>query len=435
MDSVELGPDKNFVETFQCYADLEGESVFEPVFPFHRPCYYVLRRRLGELIHGFPVVGSLVAIDKDILFGVMRSLADTFILNIDYGSPHPYAEVEGNWQSNAGEEIFAANPGIVKGLENTIRELICAEFFALSQGTEFDLKDGVRQDPFQRLPLNILLKIGEQCGDPTSLLNWAKASWYANIALRKAQQTFWATVIRLQMRWFFELLSCLDDGKLNPDSDTRAIFLWAEYHTKPRLGMNGGPFLRVSNRRRIWTSPCTKLADQYRSKLPPHLLNAQSDHGTLQFSDMVLSRAKWNRGYVVTHNEQARLYNKVHKCFWVDKWEDTYEKAQIIEAFFMQGNGFLTGISLTTEGGESRTVGSANESSKRFEAVIPAEDWICGMVVHIPAIEFVGTMVTHLGETSPKGLTVGPLDPYTPYDLLIAATVDNMQVWTRDSPR
>lgn len=371
--------------------------------------------------------------DKDILFSVMRTLADISILDIDYGSPNPQVK-DAHWDSNAGEEIFAAHPGVVKGLEGRIRGLMSAGYFTLSQGAKFDLSDNVQQDPFQKLPFDIFLRIGEQCEDSTSLLNLAKASWFANIAFRSAQATFWATAIQIQMGWFFELLSCLDDDELRHGSGMRDIFLWAEYLTRPRLRMYGGPFLRIANRRRIWNTSCRELADQYSRKLP-HLRTANSKHGALNFREKLLSKATWSRRYVVTHNEQTRLYSKVHKCFWVDEWEDTYEKTHIVEAFFLPSNGFLTGIALTTEGGECRMVGSIDESHIRFEAVIPAEDWICGMLVHIPAIELVGTTQDNIGETSPKGITVGRLHTCTSCSLLTAPIVDYLQIWERASSR
>lgn len=380
------------------------------------------------------LVDGLVAMDKDILFGVMRTLADTCMLNIDYGSPNPQLE-DARWSSNAGEEIFAASPGLVKGLEDYIRGMMSAGYFAPSRGAEFDLSDSVRQDPFQRLPFDIFLKIAEHCEDPTSLLNWAKASWFANTAFRNAQEYFWAMVIRNQMGWFFELLSCLDDSKLCRGSSMRDIFLWAACRSEPRLGMKGGPFLCIANRRRIWATPCTKLTELYRSKLPPHLRATSCEDGTLNFREMLLSKSTSTYKYVVTHNKQARLYSKVEKCLWVDEWEDTYEKTQIVEAFFMRSNGFLTGIALTTEGGECRMVGSINESPIRFEVVIPAEDWICAMIVHIPAIELVGRLPGNIDETSPKGITVGQLDPCNSYRLLIAPTVDYLQVWARTTSR
>lgn len=88
----------------------------------------------------------------------------------------------------------------------------------------------------------------------------------------------------------------------------------------------------------------------------------------------------------------------------------------------MRSNGFLTGVAMTTEGGERRLLGSIDEMPIRLEADISAGDWICGILLHIPAVEFVGRPVgdvddagagqsmkgiTVVDETSPKGITVG----------------------------
>ncbi|OBT60804.1 hypothetical protein VE03_09895 [Pseudogymnoascus sp. 23342-1-I1] len=175
---------------------------------------------------------------------------------------------------------------------------------------------------------------------------------------------------------------------------------------EPRLGMKGGLFLRIANRRRIWTASCTKLADKFCSKLPPHLRAASSENAPLNFREVLLFKATWSQRYVVTHNKETRLYSKVQKCFWVDEWEDTYEKSQTVEAFFMRSNGFLVGIALTTEGGKRQMVGSKSDNAIKFEAVIPVDDWICGMVVHIPNIQLAGRPVGSIRETSPKGITI-----------------------------
>lgn len=398
-DIGDLGDDEDPENYLQCYVDYVGNGGYEPVFPFHAPCYYVLQRRLSSSASG------LATVDKDVLYSVMRALTDHSDLKINYGSPNPVHEQY--WDSNPGEEIFVANPGLVEGLEERIRGMMADGYFALSHGIELDLNHGVLQDPFMGLPVDILLNIAGQIEDPTSFLNWAKASWLVHTFLRGSQDSFWRRVIRTQMGWFFELLPCLDDNALCDGSSMRAIFLWAACGSEPRRSIKGGYFLRIANRHRIWTTPCAELADQYCSKLSPHILAASSEDSILNFRDILRSKASCNHMYVVTHNNQARLYSEIRKCFWVDEWEETYTKTQVVEAFFMRSNGFLAGIALTTEGGKRQLLGSTDETPLSFEAIIPAEDWICGMLLHIPSVEFVGRPVGDVGETSPKGITVG----------------------------
>lgn len=222
------------------------------------------------------------------------------------------------------------------------------------------------------------------------------------------------------MGWFMELRPCLRNSELCNGSSMRSIFLWAACCTEPRLGMKGGHFLRIANRRRIWNTSCAELTDKYCRKLLPHVSSTSCESHTLSFRDILLSKDSSSRRYVVTRNKQTRLYSKVQKCFWVDEWEDTYERMQVVEAFFMESNGFLTGIALTTGHDKCRMVGSISESPVRFEVVIPAEDWICGMVVHIPEIKVSRGSVGNIGETSPKGITVRRVYPYTSYELLTA---------------
>ncbi|OBT60803.1 hypothetical protein VE03_09896 [Pseudogymnoascus sp. 23342-1-I1] len=162
----ELGEGSYLEDSFPCYRNLGEESDFEPVFPFHRPCYYVLRRRIDGRIDGTLPVGLPLDVEKDILFGVMRTLVNTNMLNIDYGRPNPKSDETG-WHANTGEEIFAADPGLVIGLEDKIRGMMNAGYFAPSRVPEFDLSNNVRHDPFQRMPFDIFLEIAEQCEDPT----------------------------------------------------------------------------------------------------------------------------------------------------------------------------------------------------------------------------------------------------------------------------
>jgi hypothetical protein len=106
------------------------------------------------------------------------------------------------------------------------------------------------------------------------------------------------------------------------------------------------------------------------------------------------------------------LRGSVQRCLWIDEWEDTYTKSQTIEAFFRQKDGWLVGIAVTAEGGERRTVGSteAEGGLTRCEAIVPADDWICGILLHIQDMDVIGDGVNKPpGEdkTSIKGLTVG----------------------------
>ncbi|KFY40342.1 hypothetical protein V495_05479 [Pseudogymnoascus sp. VKM F-4514 (FW-929)] len=281
--TVDDSPDGSFTlddtgsdeQHFECY-DVDGVDCpnKEPAFPFHPPCYWILQRRLSNYFSG------VTTIDKDVLYGVMRSLTATVsFLDIDYGDLEKDFTCVRFWHSYAGEEVYAANPGLVEGLEGIIQEMMATGYFHLPKHMELDLSYSVQKDPFKSLPFDILVSIAEMLEDPECFMNWARASWSIHTFLRSAQNSFWKRTIRMQMQWFFELDRFLEDDKLCHGSSMRAVFLWAAGGSKLRLGMKGGDFLRLANRRRIWTSPCKDLIDRYCKILPRHLLGEGGDFG------------------------------------------------------------------------------------------------------------------------------------------------------------
>ncbi|KFY05283.1 hypothetical protein O988_00122 [Pseudogymnoascus sp. VKM F-3808] len=230
--TVDDSPDGSFTlddtgsdeQHFECY-DVDGVDCpnEEPAFPFHPPCYWILQRRLSNYF------SDVTTIDKDVLYGVMRSLTATVsYLDINYGD-------------------------------------LDKDFFC--------------KDPFKSLPFDILVSIAEMLEYSECFTNWARASWSIHTFLRSAQNSFLKRTISIQMQWFFELDRFLEDDKLCHGSSMRAVFLWPAGGSKLRLGMKGGDFLRLANHRRIWTSPCKDLIDRYCKILPRHLLGEGGDFG------------------------------------------------------------------------------------------------------------------------------------------------------------
>ncbi|KFZ02618.1 hypothetical protein V500_00066 [Pseudogymnoascus sp. VKM F-4518 (FW-2643)] len=273
----DVGNDQHYFECYDVYGDDCPNE--EPAFPFHPPCYWILQRRLSDRFGGDLSTDGLATMDKDVLYSVMRSLTMVSRLDIDYGDLEVDFICVDFWHSRAGGEVYAANPGLVEGLEGRIQEMMATGYFRLPKRVELDLSHGVRKDPFQSLPFDILVSIAEKLEDPECFMNWARASWSIHTFLRSAQDSFWKRTIRMQMQWFFELDRCLEDDKLCRGSSMRAVFLWAAGGSKLRLGMKGGDFLRLANRRRIWTSPCKDLTDRYCKILPRHLLGEGGDFG------------------------------------------------------------------------------------------------------------------------------------------------------------
>ena len=162
--------------------------------------------------------------------------------------------------------------------------------------------------------------------------------------------------------------------------------------------------MRLANRRRIWSKPCAELVEHYVRAL----FSKGGDRADgSPFQRLLQSQSACGVMYTVTQDIDSQLFGEVEKCLWIDEWEDTHTKSQTVEAFFRQKDGWLIGIAVTPESGEPRVLGSTEAEGMllRSEVVVPANDWICGILLHIPAIEAVGTKIVE-EKTSVKGITV-----------------------------
>ena len=388
---------------FPCYFAFDDCDV---AYPFHTSCFIVFCARLAHWLGE----DNSASVNKALLYKVFGSLASSHCyLDIDYGVPSPRCNDE-FWSERAGEEIFAADPwplGRTDELEDinkTFATMVEEAPFRVGLAAGRDLSRKVQTDAFKKLPYDILVRIGELLDDPDGLLNWAKASWFAHSQLRGAGSSFWKQAIRTQMAgWFQELVDRLDDGRLQ-DVAARTAYIWAACKTRPRLYMKGGYFMRLANRRRIWSKPCAELVEHYDRAL----FSKGGDRADgSPFQRLLQSQSACGVMYTVTQDRDAQLFGEVEKCMWIDEWEDTHAKSQTVEAFFRQEDGWLVGITITPQGGERRVLGSTEAEGVllRSEVVVPTNDWICGILLHIPCIEAVGTQIAE-EKTSIKGITV-----------------------------
>jgi len=404
---------------FQCYDSYDESD--DVAYPFHPSCYGVFRRRLAHRLGE----DGMASVNKGVLYNVLRNTPHGHrCLNIDYGSPPPDC-TDQCWTVRPGEEIFAADPGPIDGMEERVTELVASGLFANPLPTGLDVSHKVREDPFKKLPYDILLKIGGQCDSADSLVNWTTASWFAHAQLRSAGSHFWKEAVLAHMGSLFpELVACLDDGRLREGSAMRTFYHWAASRSKPRLYMQGGDFLRLANRRRIWTTPCTELVNRYCQALFPK--SNETDFGQL-----LRTKTACGTMYKAVHDPEAQLFGDLEKCFWIDEWEDTATKSHTFEAYFREQDGWLVGITVTSEGGERRVLGSTQAEGVllRSEAVVPVDDWVCGILLHIPSIKVVGTPLPDKGnkeKTAVKGITVGPDRPRDPRTLLTGPFPDQL---------
>jgi hypothetical protein len=382
---------------FPCYRSGHGSNSDDPSFPYHVACEGLLKQRLVRL--------GRRKLEHETLYRVFLRLNGNRELDISYGDPP--REFEEHWECRPGEEIFVANPMNLYGWY--FDDMIEDGVFAPTTNLTKDLSERVKKDPFKRLPNEILLEIIATTDTANDLLSLACASWPINSILRASNDAFWWDLIQTHLDWFFELherllpfLSVKDSAQhYAPESlSLRRIFAWAGHQTLPRLGIESGrnPYLlNLANRRRIWEGPLDIISRTYDTMFQPPPELPADEFGRL------LLHSKSKTTATVTHDPENRdKPGKMQKVLWLDDWEDTYGKKQHVEAFFDRTDGFLIGLAVTSEGGERRIVGSAEENATRFVAEVAKEDWICGIVLHIPPVDFKHPLT----KTSPKGVTV-----------------------------
>ncbi|KAI6361807.1 hypothetical protein MCOR25_006373 [Pyricularia grisea] len=125
-------------------------------------------------------------------------------------------------------------------------------------------------------------------------------------------------------------------------------------------------------------------------------------------SKLCSSAAKIWKRFTVTNNEGLSLLGDEDNFIFVEGWQDT-TKFQGFEAFCRATDAWLVGLGVTTEGREPRRIRATGDVDGvqvvGSVATVPAGDWICGILLHIPAIDIVGA-VSGDRKTSVKCLTV-----------------------------
>lgn len=396
---------------FACYESYNEETDDRVAFPMHPTCYDLFRRRLaydsGE--------DGKAKVKKSTLYQVMRQLHSS---RLDHELEHwgePEPPESGQWVEKPGEEIFQANPAWpLPDLQEKIGKQLKDGYFDRAPGPSCpDLGARVKSDPFKKLPCEIMLEIGKGLGDSGDLTAWANASWFAHVSIRSAPLLFWRDVVRTQLAWFFELLDCLAEEQPDASSDDerqklahrlRSLYIWANTISTPRRWIDQGRFIRLANRRRIWRAPCAALVDLYLSEC-----NAQPTGS--EWEQLCSTEAKRWKRYRVTHEEGLSVFGDEQNFIFYEDWRDA-TKPQVFEAFFRATDGWLVGLGVTTDGREPRRVGATGDVGGVqvvcAAASVPPGDWICGILLHIPVIDIVGT-VSNDRKTSVKGLTVSAM--------------------------
>jgi len=266
--TVEPGDDPNYpgeekMWAFSCYSSSYKDADEDQVFPFHWPCYELLARALAGTDD---VKTATKQVDNDVLNAVMRSIVSTYPrhLDLDYGAS---AKAHSQWWRCILGYEFVVAPFDDRTQVNAVlllRSIISSNSFQLP-AVNCDLGPKVRNDPFQKLPREILHMIISFVRDNDSVLRLCRASWLVHCALR-VDEPFWRGRIRTTLPCFFELHRLIaDDRELLRGKSLKGLLLAVDSLTWPRKHMRG-PFMGLANRRRIW-SVCEQIAHLYLSTI------------------------------------------------------------------------------------------------------------------------------------------------------------------------
>ncbi|OJD16642.1 hypothetical protein AJ78_03194 [Emergomyces pasteurianus Ep9510] len=247
---VDIGDDPNQPQDRTTYFTYIGGDY--PAFPFHWECFSVLMWALGH--------DESNNIDRTVLYEVMKDIAPTYSLDVDYGN---IGGPEQDWISMSGEEYVVTNP--IDDMGDLIRELTTRDAFKHSNNNS-NIQNHVINDPFDKIPFDILYNITSYLPG-NSILALSIASWSVTNATRYGG--IWKQLFAREMEWLWELQELFDaddeDSPLPPDLSLKRLYIYLDKKTTPTYAMDAG-FLCLANRRRIWR-PCQQLAELYFEKL------------------------------------------------------------------------------------------------------------------------------------------------------------------------
>lgn len=406
---VDVGDDPNCEEfdfgRVLCYRNEDDKG--DAIFPFHWCCYEMLAKCITGSFEAssFDDEGDLVySLDNDLLYGIMQELSQDLgrcFSNIDYGDAGRMQDQF--WEAKPGYEFLVCHPLEVAGANEAVSSMFASDAFKTRTPCS-DLADRVRVDPFLKIPYDVVYRISGLISNE-DLVNLTRASWPIQGLLRNNDQ-FWRQRIKASfLPWFIELGELLEqDETLLWTNNPQRIFQWAERSTRSDRWLTG-PLMGVVNRRRIW-SACEQFSDLYR--LQEEVKNDDS------ISDEEKLIRKYSKGVhpVVISSPKATKLNPTRKVFWAKTWPELRSQEKTLETFWDR-RGSLVGIALTPNGQKRRLLGisgSDDDGVIRESMRLEAEEWIKGLVVHLPVPTCLDDNQSKTSpnqwKTSPKGLTV-----------------------------
>ena len=256
---LEAGDDTNYSSgelwRFKCYYySCTDEDL---VFPFHWPCYELLALALTGTDD---IETAIKQVDNDVLYTIMRSipLGHGRCLSLDYGVNSKAHEQW--WLCILGYEFVVAPFDDPSANSMLLRATISSGSFQL-RAVDHDLGPKVNNDPFRKLPYDIVHAILGFVWDNDSILSLCQASWLVHRTLRDSE-SFWRGRIRTSLACLFELHHLIaNDHELLRGKSFKGLLLALDSLTRPKKHIRG-PFMGLANRRHVW-GVCEQIADLY----------------------------------------------------------------------------------------------------------------------------------------------------------------------------
>jgi hypothetical protein len=268
--------------------------------------------------------------------------------------------------------------------------------------TKLDLGSKVRDDPFTKLPHDILNLIYPYLPHE-GVLAFRQASWH--VFQSTCDNSFWKRMIRREiLPWFWELEPFVQPSLVLDTIDAKGLYFWLDKVTTPTFGMEG-PFMGIANRRRMWRV-CEEIKKLYMERIGQEAeLGDQDDEVTraimeestsLQMPIVLEPQPKGS----ITISQQ-----------WIRSWDELHNPSKVFESFWNPEGGL---VGLGVKIGSDRRIFGQGES-KEFGIIsrsvpIPADEWIKEIVLHLSNINLLKRAA---GKASIKALSVS-LSPITP---------------------
>lgn len=158
-----------------------------------------------------------------------------------------------------GQKYCATHPTNTPNLSTFIRSAIIKNPSLRDAPVKLSLNARRPRSPFGPLPLELVYRICSYLpGEALTALTQASLS----VQIVTQHNYFWAKAVQWGMPWFWELEDIHRESGLLDGVNCKRLFLWLDWQTAPRYGMEDVELIGVANRRRIW-GVCEQLAGLY----------------------------------------------------------------------------------------------------------------------------------------------------------------------------